>query len=106
MGRWILLGWRRAGIGLLLAALTALAAAPWLLYAIGLSKIDGRPTRPSQIAVTSGDADALFRLLRLGSPSPLHPLSPYSVAYSLFLGDGKSLGPSAAIARQIARSYN
>src|ERR1700730_16322777 len=65
MFRWLL----RLLIGLVMIALTAVATGPWLLYAIGLAKIDGRPSHASHVTVTPQDVEALFRTLRISLAS-------------------------------------
>jgi hypothetical protein len=83
-----------------------IGAGPWLLYGIGLAKVDGRPLHASQTVVTSEDAEALWRRLRIPQPVRLDPVSPYSYVQALVFGDQKIVGPSARIAWIIASSYN
>jgi hypothetical protein len=80
--------------------LSATAAAPWLIYWIGLNEIEGRPT-PATHPATAEQVDGLFKRLRLSQPVQIDPLSPYS--YVL-----QAVHPSAStrIAWVIARSHN
>jgi hypothetical protein len=100
MLRWLL--W--IVIGLILTVMIGIGAGPWLLYGIGLAKIEGRPPHASQAVVTPEDAEALWREIRIPQPVRLDPVSPYSYVQALVHGD--HLGPSARIAWMIARSYN
>lgn len=86
---------------LALAVLSVTSAAPWLLYWIGLSKIEDRPTRATQVAKTE-QLDSLARKLRISLPIQIDTLSPYSY---LFVQDG-GRNASARIVWIIARSYN
>jgi hypothetical protein len=92
--------------GLILTVMIGIGVGPWLLYGIGLAKVDGRPPHASQTVVTQEDADALWQGLRISQPVRLDPVSPYSYVQTLVVGDQKVLGPSARIAWIIARSYN
>jgi hypothetical protein len=93
-------------IGLILTVTIGIGAGPWLLYEIGLAKIDGRPPHASQTVVTPEAQEALRRGLKITEPVRLGPGSPYSYAQALVLGNKKILGPSVRVAWIIARSYN
>jgi hypothetical protein len=95
MFRWCV----RIVIGLAVTAVLVVGAGPWLLYGIGLGKVDGRPRRASQAIVASEDAEALWRKLRIQAPVQLDPVSPYSYLWG-------STRPSTRIAWTIAKSYN
>lgn len=76
--------WRlRLTIGIAITTMTAVLTTPWLLYAIGVAKIDGRPIR-SHIAATHEDIDSLWKELRVPRPVRIDPLSPYSYALRCF----------------------
>jgi hypothetical protein len=60
-------------IGLILTATVGVGAGPWLLYAVGLAMIDGRPPHASQTLVTLEDTEVLFRHLKLSQPFQLDP---------------------------------
>jgi hypothetical protein len=99
--------WRSwTAIGLILTAMIGIGAGPWLLYGIGLAKVDGRPLHASRSVVTPEDAGALWLRLRIPQPVRLDPVSPYTYAQAMVFGDQKILGPSARIAWLIASSYN
>jgi hypothetical protein len=79
----------------------AAALVPWLLYWIGLGKIDGYPRLASQTAVAAEDVQALWRKLRISQPVQIDPVSPYS-----YIFQGAKPGASLRIAWIIARSHN
>jgi|SRR5450755_2606826 len=85
---------------LVVTTLSAAAAVPWLMYWIGLSEIDGRPT-PITHAVTAEQIDGLFKRLRISQPAKLDPISPYS-----YFLQGPRPGASSRIAWVIASSHN
>jgi hypothetical protein len=100
-----MLRWRLwTAIGLILTVV--IGAAPWLLYGIGLAQVDGRPPHASRTVVTPEDTEALFSGLKILEPVRLDPVSPYSYAQALVVGDQTILGPSTRIAWIIAKSYN
>jgi hypothetical protein len=66
-------------LALLTIALTIAAAAPWLLYWIGLGKTDGRP---SQTVVATHDMQALSTRLRIAQPIQIEPISPRIAIFS------------------------
>jgi hypothetical protein len=88
------------GLALLGAALSAVAAFPWLIYWIGLGMIDGRPNYATHVA-TAEEVDSLCKRLRISQPVQVDALSPYS-----YLLLGADRGKSTAIAWVIARAYN
>jgi hypothetical protein len=102
MLRWT----RRLLIGVVTIALIAVMAGPWLLYAVGLAKIEGRPDHASHAAVVPEDAEALFRTLRISQPLTIDRLSPYSYIWALVSDDERALGQGMRIAWPIASSYN
>jgi hypothetical protein len=85
---------------LLGAALSTVAAFPWLIYWIGLGMIDGRPEYATR-AATAEEVDSLRKRLRISQPVQIDALSPYSY---LLLGADK--GKSTAVAWVIARAHN
>src|SRR6516162_9489368 len=90
--------------GLVLTLTAGIGASPWLLYEIGLAKIDGRPAHARRSVVTPKAAEALLRKLRIQQPIQLDPLSPFSYARAFLDGAPEELGASARIAWIIARS--
>jgi hypothetical protein len=54
---------------LLMTTLTGAAAAPWLLYWIGLGQIEGRPSHALQSIVTTRDMQELGKRLKYPSRS-------------------------------------
>lgn len=85
---------------LLVAVLPTAFVLPWLIYWIGLDKIDGRPNYAAR-SITSEEIDNLYERLRLSKPVRIDPLSPYS-----YLLQGIHGSASARIAWPIARHYN
>jgi hypothetical protein len=85
---------------LVVTMLSAATAAPWLIYWIGLSEIEGRPTRATH-AVTAEQRDSLFKRLRISQPVQIAPISPYS-----YFLQGVYPGASTRLAWVIARSHN
>jgi hypothetical protein len=95
MKRWTLI------LLVLLAATPSVASAsPWLIYWIGLGKIEGRP-RHATHAVTPEEVDRLCKRLRISQPIQIDPMSPYS-----YLLQGASESVSTRVAWVIARSHN
>jgi len=86
----------------LVTTLAVAAVAPWLLYWIGLSKIDGRPKYAFQTIVTAEETNTLWRKLRISQPVRIDPISPYSY----ILQDRQTQNASTRIAWIIARSHN
>jgi hypothetical protein len=95
----------RSLIGLVGIALIAVATRPWLLYEIGLAKIDGRPYHASQATAASEDVEALSRTLQM-SQVTIERLSPCSYIWAIVAGDGRAFGQGVRVAWLIARSYN
>jgi hypothetical protein len=87
-------------IVLVVTMLSAATATPWLIYWIGLNKIEGRPT-PATHTATAEQVDSLFKKLRLSQPVQIDPISPYS-----YFLQGVHPGASTRIAWVIARSHN
>jgi len=85
---------------LLVTTLSVAIAAPWLIYWIGLSKIEGRPTHATHTA-TAEEVDSLCKQLRISQPVQIGPISPYS-----YLLQGVPGSASIQIAWIIARSHN
>jgi hypothetical protein len=100
--RWAL----RLLIGIVMIALGGVVTGPWLLYAAGLAKIDGRPSHASHATVAPEDVEALFRTLRISQPLTADRLSPYSYIWALVSGDERALGQGVRIAWPIASSHN
>jgi hypothetical protein len=86
-------------LALVVTMLSAATAAPWLIYWIGLSEIEGRPTRATH-AVTAEQIDSLFKKLRISQPAQIDPISPYS-----YLLQDVHQGASIRLAWIIARSH-
>jgi hypothetical protein len=85
---------------LLVAALSTALAFPWLIYWVGLGKIEGRPSYAAR-AVSSEEIENLYTRLRLSQPVRIIPLSPYS-----YVLQGAQGSASTRIAWLIARSFN
>jgi len=102
MLRWFV----RVMFGLVVTALLVIGTGPWLLYAIGLSMIDGRPSHASQAPVASEEVDAFWRRLRTPRPDHIDPLSPHSYTLALLRADQRALEPAGFVAWPIACSYN
>jgi hypothetical protein len=85
---------------LVTTTLSVTTAAPWLIYWIGLNKIDGRPT-PATHTATAEQVDRLFRRLKLSEPVQIDSISPYS-----YFLQGAHPSASTRIAWVVARSYN
>jgi hypothetical protein len=85
---------------LLVATLSVASASPWLIYWIGLGKIEGRP-RHATHAVTPEELDRLCKRLRISQPIQVDPMSPYS-----YLLQGASGSASTRVAWVIARAHN
>ena len=88
---------------LVVTTLSVAAAVPWLIYWVGLSKIEGRPT-PATHAVTAEQIDCLFNRLRISQPVQIDPISPYT--YFHYFLQGVRPSASTRIATIIARSHN
>ena len=93
---------RRIGIAVVLLAtmLSVPTVAPWLIYWIGLSKIEGRPEYATH-TVTVEELDSLCKRLRISQPAQISPISPYS-----YFLQGAGGSASTRIAWIIARSHN
>ena len=102
MLRWSL----RLLIGLVLTALIAVMMGPLLLYAIGLAKIDGRPSHASHPTVAPEDVEALFRTLRISQPITIDRLSPYSYIWAVVRRDERAFGQGVRFTLPIVRSHN
>ena len=85
---------------LVVTTLSAATAAPWLIYWIGLSEIEGRP-KPATHTVAAEQIDSLFKRLRISQPVQIDPISPYS-----YFLQGVHQSASTRIAWVIARSHN
>jgi hypothetical protein len=103
-GRLAMLRWfLRLLIGLFIFALISVIAGPWLLYVIGLAKIDGRP---SHAAVAPEDVEALLRTLRISQPLTIDRVSPHSYVWAVVRRDERALGQGVRLAGPIANSHN
>ena len=94
---------RRRNLIVLVLVVTLLSAAtaiPWLIYWMGLSEIEGRPT-PAAHAVTAEQIDNLLNRLRISRPVQIDPISPYS-----YFLQGVHPSASTRIAWVIASSHN
>jgi len=87
-------------VALMVTALCAAAAGPWLLYWYGLRQIDGRPTAAAHIA-SAEQSDRLLKTLKIAQPVHLDILSPYT-----YMLQGPRPTPSGRLAGIIASSYN
>src|SRR5215471_1530531 len=85
---------------LLVTTLSVATAAPWLIYWIGLGKIEGRP-RHATHTVTADEVDSLCKRLRISQPVQIDPISPYS-----YILQGARGSASTRIAWTIARFHN
>jgi hypothetical protein len=108
---------RRAAIKILrvtgvIAAITVctasllLLAAPWGLYELGLTNIDGRPMPLSGRAPTLDDDLLLRSVFRMSQPISVHPLTPWSYALDGARSGSMSSTGAAEAAWLIARHYN
>ncbi len=93
--------WRRA-VAALLIVLVLIAAAPGLVYGLGLWMIDGRP-QPR--AATPVAAAAAWVNCREPLPLRVQPLNPWGVMLDL-LRHGSRSTPGARAAWVIARDHN
>jgi len=99
---------RRLGAAIV-ATLVALGLlAPWGLYELGLSNIEGRPNPPPEHLVSTDDDALLRRVLRAQHGISVVPLSPMSYFASLFEGRPKvsAEDSGADAAWLVARNYN
>ena len=93
-------------IVLVITVLAVIGTGPWVLYAVALAKIGGRPSHAARAPPAPEDVEALWRNLRIEQPTEIRPLSPYSYIWAFVSGGPRSLEPEARIAWPIAASHN
>jgi hypothetical protein len=95
---------KKAWLAALFFLMTFIAAAPWLLYAIGLRKISGRPTLPVNL-IAADEAARLWVELRETGPVRVKPIRPWDYVLRFATNHPKgNAGESAAWF--VARSWN
>src|SRR5881628_2957814 len=85
-------------------ALTVILIGPWVLYAVALSNVVGRPSRTDASALSSADAEAVWRSLREHGPVTVEPLTPHGYLFSLWMEN--PLPSGAHVAWLVAREHN
>lgn len=80
------------------------ASFPWLLYEIGLSNIEGRPTFAVNRAIDKKEIQQLWQDMRETEPIQIKKLNPWQ--YVLFLVQGVERIPSMSVTSSVARDYN
>ncbi|MDB6014070.1 MAG: hypothetical protein JWL65_6320 [Gammaproteobacteria bacterium] len=96
-------------LAILAACVVALLilAAPWGVYVMGLSNIDGRPTPLIGSPPTAEDDLLLRQIFRTSRPISVQPLSPWSYILDLVMSSSSSSSSVGADAAWlIARHYN
>lgn len=103
MRRWI----KRLAISLVVILVSAVVLVPWYAYAIGLSKVDGRPSHASFTKVTHDDMLMLRYQRLISSTTPTHDvLSPHRYILMILWGNRNSTPDTAHLALHIAIAYN
>jgi hypothetical protein len=87
---------------LCMAALLALS--PLALYTLGLSGIEGRPKKPSQIASRQLQL-SVWNCANGLEPAQIAPETPYSLAWSLAFNQPKSVSASERVLWWVASDY-
>jgi hypothetical protein len=81
--------------GVLGVMLLFVALSPWLLYELGLSRFDGMPDRPAQIATAEQQAWVWAQARGTGQPK-VEPMNPYGYVLRFFSGNGR-MTPSESL---------
>lgn len=77
---------------------------PWLLYGIGLSNIEGRPTFAVNRVISEEEAQQLWQEMRETEPIQVKKLNPWQ--YVLFCVQSVERIPSMSVTWSVARDYN
>ena len=83
-----------------------IGVAPWALYGIGLSNIEGRPIPPTAPSPNLAGEDVLGRGDRPLSAVHVKPISPWDYVLAIASDDPRALEGGARSASIIARGYN
>jgi hypothetical protein len=85
-------------------SLLALVGAPWILYTIALSSLDGRPNPPRDARPSSAQLELLRAELRVPGDLVVPKLSPWK--YALTVVDSTELPRETLAAWIVARDHN
>jgi hypothetical protein len=93
-------------IGLSVALIISFALlAPWVLYAVGLSHIEGRPTLPVNVKMDSTLAKRVWHEAgEKGDIIEIEPLTPYSYLMAIFTGKSQ-IGRGSKIVMFVVRDF-
>ena len=99
---------RRLVVGGLISLVLVVLLAPWGLYELALSNVDGRPVPPQGTQISVEDEALLRHHLKTHSRISIEPLSPWRYVAALVMSDREQslLGSGADAAWLIARNYN
>jgi hypothetical protein len=99
---------RRLAVSIVTVLVALGLLAPWGLYELGLSNIEGRPDAPPGQPISSEDDTLLRRALRAQHGISVVPLSPGGYFVSLFMANSKGSAEDsgADAAWLVARNYN
>jgi hypothetical protein len=97
---------RRKILAAALAVVVGIASLPAIAYAIGLSKIDGRPTPADPTQFTAADLSANWIACREPASVQVVPLNPWGYTVRVLAGDTGFEGSGQLSAWLIARAYN
>jgi hypothetical protein len=99
--------WLRVGAAALAVLAVFVYAAPWIIYGVGLSMIDGRPEPPSEVSLSEQELQELRTRYRLYGPGNVVGITPWEYVIALAGGDQRGLAAKGTVlAWPIAREYN
>jgi len=90
--------------GLIILAVSLLFF-PWLLYAIGLSNIEGRPSLPTNATLTPDEAQKIWEELKEKGPIQIEKISPWHYVFMVLEANDKPKS-GEYLAWFVARNYN
>jgi len=98
---------KRVLAGLVLLGGVLIYAAPWVLYAVGLSIVDGRPSPPTSATLSAEEVQYLRKEFRFEGPIEIMKQSPWSYMMALYSGDFQDLRKEGTqVAWIVARHHN
>jgi hypothetical protein len=97
---------RRTLVSCLIVLVGLVWFAPWGLYYLGLSNIEGRPIPPIGIPISEEDDALLQRAFKIHSRVSVEPLSPWGYLAVLAKDDREVMGSNGDAAWLVARNFN
>jgi len=88
-----------------LISVIATVSVPWLLYAIGLMNVSGRPERAT-ISITDVEAERIWYELRETGPVQVARIGPWDYVLLFISAEPLNAHPGMKAAGFIARDYN